>query len=154
MLGTYAVLLLTLHALLPDLADLSGEGPNIAAFREQVEEAIDLSRDMVADGEADPIDWAVFNDAIRTVLRIAGNPPASCPLILPLRNGGIGMEWHDRGLNIELRFRAANETYVVIEDSANIEQAYHGRDPEFAHAEVALGELRRRTAFCIGGSRA
>jgi hypothetical protein len=67
-------------------------------------------------------------------------------LILPLRNGGIGVEWHDRGLNIELRFRAANETYVVIEDAMDGVRTYHGRDPEFVHAELALGGLQRRIA--------
>jgi len=144
--GSFVVLPTILLSVLPDLADLSGEGPSMIAFREQIEEAIDLSQEMVEAGDADPIDWAVFNGAIRAVLRLAGNPPASCPLIPPLRDGGVVMEWHERGLNIELRFRAGSAPYVLVEDAMRIVPDHHDRDPDLGHAAVALRELPCRIA--------
>nr|WP_294551640.1 hypothetical protein [uncultured Rhodopila sp.] len=46
----------------------------------------------------------------------------------------MGAEWHERGVNIELRFRRVFDVYAVIEDARGIVPDFHGRDPSLQHA--------------------
>ena len=67
------------------------------------------------------------------------------PLILPLDLGGLSAEWHNHGLNIEIRFRASQPVYVIIEDARAEIRGYRGRDPSLARAFEAIIALALRS---------
>ena len=67
------------------------------------------------------------------------------PLILPLDLGGLSAEWHNHGLNIEIRFRASQPVYLIIEDARAQIKEYRGRDPSLARAFQAIIALAHRS---------
>jgi hypothetical protein len=115
------------------------------SFHAAVAEAVKLSGAMVAEDDADPIDQEILGDAVRSLLPLISSPGLPTPLVLPLQNGGIGAEWHERSMNIELRFRRLLDVYAVIEDARGLVPAYHGRDPTLQHTASALQEFARRS---------
>ena len=114
------------------------------AFRNALQEAIDLSELMIAQGDGDPIDHQTFIFAVQSLLPFVVSLALPCPMVLPLQNGGVGAEWHDLGMNVELRFRKLYDVYAVVEDAHNIVLHYHGRDPYLQNVEPALRELSHR----------
>jgi hypothetical protein len=107
-------------------------------------EAIELSRTMVAEDEAAPINHQTYFYAVKVLAPLIIAMELPVPLILPLQNGGIGAEWHDRGMNIELRFRNPYHIYAVLEDARGEILPFHGRDPHLVRARVALHEFTTR----------
>jgi hypothetical protein len=118
-------------------------------FRAALSEAIELSVTYVSEDEAAPIDNQIFTYALKvlTPLFIKWEMPA--PLVLPLQNGGIGVEWHVLGMNIELRFRYPYHIYAVIEDAHNAISPYSGRDPDLLLSQSALAELSARNRMSL-----
>ena len=115
------------------------------AFRNALQEAIDLSELMIAQGDGDPIDHQTFTFAVQSLLPFVVSLALPSPMMLPLQNGGIGAEWHDLGMNVELRFRKLyQDVYAVVEDAHDIVSPYHGRDPYLQNVELALRELSHR----------
>lgn len=107
-------------------------------------DAIELSKTMVADDEAAPINDQTYFYAFSVLAPPVVTMELSVPLILPLQNGGIGAEWHDHGMNIELRFRNPYHIYAVLEDARGVTQPFHGRDPGLVQTRAALRELATR----------
>lgn len=72
------------------------------------------------------------------------------PLITPLQGGGLGAEWHEWGLNIELRFRPHEDSasyrrvYALIEDAHGEIGSSYNYDNDFSKTRVALRELAAR----------
>ena len=114
------------------------------AFAAVIREAIELAASLSEEGEFAPINRQTYEYAIKSLLPLVGAFALPAPLLLPLENGGIGAEWHDRGLNIELRFRAPYDVYAVIEDARGTVEPLHGRDNNLAKAQTALGEFAHR----------
>lgn len=114
------------------------------AFSNTIREVVELSNAMVVEGEGDEIDLYVLQYAVQSLSPFIVALSLAPPIMLPLRNGGIGAEWHDHGMNIELRFRRLFDVYAVVEDIRGIVPAYHGRDPLLRHADAALREFHRR----------
>nr|WP_294509225.1 hypothetical protein [uncultured Rhodopila sp.] len=115
------------------------------AFHAAVTKAMELSEAMVVAGDAEPIDQTILADTVRLLLPAISSLGLPSPVVLPLQNGGIGAEWHERGMNIELRFRGLSGVYAVIEDARGIVPEFHGRDPSLQHAVSALQEFARRS---------
>jgi hypothetical protein len=107
-------------------------------------EAIELSTTMVAEDEAAPINEQTYFYTVEVVEPLINKMKLPVPLILPLQNGGIGVEWHDHGMNIELRFRNPFHVYAVLEDARGKVSPFHGRDPHLVQARVALREFIAR----------
>jgi hypothetical protein len=107
-------------------------------------EASELSETMVSEDEASPIDDQTLSYAIGALTPLFISMEIPAPLILPLQNGGIGAEWHDFGMNIELRFRNPYHTYAVLEDARGVIPPFHGRDPRLVQAHTALREFATR----------
>jgi len=101
---------------------------------------------MLYEGEIDPIDVQTWQFAWQSLSGIAETYDLVPPLIAPLQGGGVGVEWHDRGLNIELRFRAPYKVYAAIEDARNSIEPWSDFDPFFSHVLPALQSLSRRRA--------
>jgi hypothetical protein len=109
-------------------------------------EAIELSKTMVAEDEAAPINGQTYFYAVEVLAPLIIAMELPVPLILPLQNGGIGAEWHDHGMNIELRFRNPYHIYAVLEDARGEILPFHGRDPHLVRARVALHEFTTRAS--------
>jgi hypothetical protein len=115
----------------------------IARFREALNDALELSSEMVHDEEGDPVDSQTLQYAALSLSPLIAFLELPTPLILPLQNGGLGAEWHASGMNIELRFRKPYDVYAVLEDAWGV-TSFRGRDPDLERTRIALGELGRR----------
>jgi hypothetical protein len=116
----------------------------IREFYAALDEARELSRTMVAEDEASPMDKQTVDYAVQSLLPIIKRYKLPPPLMLPLQNAGIGVEWHTADMNIELRFRKPYHVYAVLEDARGAIQEYHGRDPDLVRASLALACLNTR----------
>jgi hypothetical protein len=113
-------------------------------FGKAVAEAIELSDAMVAENEAAPINYQTLTYAVEALAPLIVAMGLSSPLMLPLQNGGIGAEWHDVGMNIELRFRSPYHVYAVLEDARGAIPPFHGRDPHLVHTRLAMRRFATR----------
>ena len=109
-----------------------------------LEDAIQLSDALVAEDEAAPLNAQTFMYAVEALTSLIEETEAPAPLVLPLQNGGIGAEWHDLGLNIELQFRKPYHIYTVLEDARGVIPPLHGRDVHLVQARTALREFASR----------
>jgi len=116
----------------------------IHEFHAALDEARELSRTMVAEDEARPMEKQTVDYAVQSLLPIIKRYKLPLPLILPLQNAGMGVEWHTADMNIELRFRKPYHVYAVLEDARGAIQEYHGRDPDLMRASSALACLNAR----------
>ena len=116
----------------------------VEELRKALIEAIELSKTMVAEDEAAPINEQTCFYAVEVLAPLIIAMELPVPLILPLQNGAIGAEWHDHGLNIELRFRNPYDIYAVLEDARDAIQPFYGRDPFLVETLAALRELSTR----------
>jgi hypothetical protein len=121
----------------------------IEAFFAALTEAQELSGVMAAADDGDPIDSQILSYAIQSLLPFIGSLNLSIPVILPLQSGGIGAEWHDFGMNIELRFRRVSNIYVIVEDAQHTIPTFQGPYPDLHEVGFALRELSRRMTASI-----
>jgi hypothetical protein len=128
------------------LTERSVRATLIEELRKALIEAIELSKTMVAEDEAAPINDQTYFYAVEVLAPVIIAMKLPVPLILPLQNGGIGAEWHDHGMNIELRFRNPYHIYAVLEDARGEILPFHGRDPHLVRARVALHEFTTRAS--------
>ena len=113
-------------------------------FYQALDEAMELLETMISEDEASPIDQQTFNYAMTVLRPLFMETEMLAPLVLPLQGGGIGVEWHDFGMNIELRFRNPYNVYAVLEDVGGVIQSFHGRDPYLMKSRAALREFSNR----------
>ena len=119
---------------------------NMVAFQAALREMSDLSEVLVTEGEMQPINQQTLNYAIQLLCPLVLSMQQACsPMMLPLQGGGVGAEWHDFGLNIELRFRNVYDVYAEVEDARGIISEHHGRDPHLRLVQPALREFSRRS---------
>lgn len=116
----------------------------IKDFFEALQAGILLAISLVADDEIDVPDLNLWKSTISKMLSYAGQ--ISAPLVHPLQLGGVSFEWHDAGMNIEIRFRGEQDIFVVIEDARQEIPEFYGKDPSLHKAGQALGTLIRRQA--------
>jgi hypothetical protein len=126
------------------LTERSVRATLLEELRKALIEAIELSKTMVAEDEAAPINDQTYFYAVGVLAPLIITMELPVPLILPLQNGAIGAEWHDHGLNIELRFRNPYDIYAVLEDARDAIQPFYGRDPFLVETLAALRELATR----------
>jgi hypothetical protein len=117
----------------------------IERFTDALIDALELSYSMVASEEADPVDHQTLAYAIQSLVPFVMTLELPPPLILPLQSGGISAEWHESGINVELRFRKPYDIYAVLEDARGVFGPIHSRDPELVHTRSALYELSSRS---------
>lgn len=68
---------------------------------------------MTEDGFADDPDEPTWQ---RAQMALACYPGIPNPTISPTANGGVFIEWHEHGLDVELRFRADDSLWVEVSD--------------------------------------
>ena len=118
------------------------------AFMQRMQDAKAAGDAAPLAGDAAPRDGKAWLHAAHSIKGVSRYLDIPVPLVLPLRDGGVGVEWHECGLNIELRFRYSARAYVLIEDVRGIIPAHQSEDHFFMWSETALRELseRRRKA--------
>lgn len=119
----------------------------VEAMREQefaaaFNAASELASEMVAADEIDGPDPDIWNSAWTSLSPFAAKLAA--PLVNPLQLGGVSCEWHERGMNIELRFRGRDDVYTVVEDATGEAPEFFGRDAGLRRAVNALRILVAR----------
>lgn len=100
--------------------------------------------ELVTAGELVPPNVRIWAFALWWTLHYADM--VSSPIVCPLQHGGVSVEWHAHGLNIEIRFRSDNHVFVVVEDARGELSTFHGRDNTVSRAANALRVLRQRSA--------
>lgn len=105
-------------------------------------DAVALADKLAAENEADPRSPVIWSYAIEAIYPFIDLAPT--PLFIPLQQGGLAVEWHDRGLNIELRFRAVADPFVLLEDAFGQIPQFRGIDLSMSHAQEALRLLATR----------
>jgi hypothetical protein len=110
----------------------------VAAFNAGAE----VAAEMAAADEMDPPEPDIWEFALGALGHLAAL--VSPPLVNPLQLGGVSCEWHELGMNIELRFRGLADIYAIIEDARGDLLEFRGRDPELRHAMDALRVLVER----------
>jgi hypothetical protein len=106
--------------------------------------AVEMAIEMAAADEMDPPSPETWGFAFLALLRFAVQ--LQLPLLNPLQLGGLSAEWHELGMNIELRFRGVDDVFVVIEDAYGEIPEFQGRDPTLEKIAAALGCLAVRSA--------
>lgn len=115
-----------------------------SGFDQAWKEAEEAAFEMSQDGEMAPLDRSIWNvafDYLKTYSAIL-----EAPLITPLQQGGVCAEWHEFGLNIELRFRSSRDVFVVIEDARSEISQFMAKDLDLEHATHALNLLSQRVS--------
>ena len=115
-----------------------------ATMVRSIEDFRQLAASMVAAGEVAPISAQTFWYAAGTLAAIVETLAIPAPLLLPMQSGAFSAEWHDCGLNIELRFRGPYNAFAVIEDVQGEIATLRGPDPNLAAAVQALKVFSRR----------
>jgi hypothetical protein len=107
-------------------------------------DSVELSKSMAAEGEAAPLNLQTWSYAAQQLNSLVHNFDLPMPLLLPLQNGGLGAEWHEKGLNIELRFRSPYNVYAVLEDAKGKVGTFQDYDVNLERSRAALQELGLR----------
>ncbi len=118
-----------------------------AALLEVINAALEMVRDAVEEGEMGPPNVPTWSFALQSLAPMILASNLTMPLFLPLQGGGLGAEWHDQEINIELRFRGPYQVYCLIEDARAEVNSYSGSDPHLHRATEALAILRERLLF-------
>jgi hypothetical protein len=77
-----------------------------------------------------PLSFDAAVEALRFLASVM-KPTTEPPWIVPLSNGGLQVEWHDRGLDIEIAFGEREEPVCLISEGDDV-------------AEIALDEAATR----------
>ena len=111
-------------------------------YREAFDTAAELAAEMLAANEMDAADPVIWRFALESFLPFAWL--ISPPLVNPLQLGGLSCEWHEHGMNIEVRFRGVSDVFTIVEDALGEMPDFHGRDSTLGHALDALSLFAKR----------
>jgi len=112
--------------------------------REALSELLDLKADWNSYG-ALPIQPEAVRHAME-LLCLVMRPDAPAPQVVPTSCGGVQLEWHTGGFDIEVSIRPSGEAYACVEDLRTGEE-WDGPLPERqVDLKAALGRLADRLA--------
>jgi len=111
-------------------------------FFDAIKVGANLAIEMAIADEMDAPNFDLWKSASIRLIPFVGQ--VSAPLVHPLQLGGVSFEWHDAGLNIEIRFRGPQDIFVVIEDARGELPEFMGKDPWLSQAAPALFSLMAR----------
>lgn len=96
------------------------------------------------DGRPVELDVAVF--AAQFLLQTL-EPDGPAPLVVPLSYGGVQLEWHENGIDLEIEVEAANRIFVSFEDretGEEFEKGFSTNYTEVARIMRILASRQRR----------
>ncbi len=68
-----------------------------------------------------PVNFDVAAFAVQFLLQTL-EPDGPAPLVVPLSYGGLQLEWHERGIDLEIEVEAPNRIFVSFEDRETSEE--------------------------------
>src|SRR5262249_32739886 len=101
-----------------------------------------LSEDWDSDG-ARPIDPQAAADAL-TLLDATMSPDTPPPIVSPTNRGGIQLEWHTRGIDLEVERKSPTCVYVFHEDHRRGTEWEGELETDLTRLASYLAELARR----------
>lgn len=93
------------------------------------------------DGRPVDIDVAAF--AIQFLLQTL-EPDGPAPQVVPLSYGGIQLEWHEQGIDLEVEVEAPNRIFVSFEDQISGEEFERGFSTDYTEVSRIMGILASR----------
>lgn len=99
----------------PDATALVGSGVQcISTISERLQELLDLPVGWDGHrGQALSLDTAYFALDLAQRVFLRWTP---CPHVVPMSSGGVQLEWHEKGIDLEIEVVAPNEIVVSFED--------------------------------------
>jgi len=78
-----------------------------------------------------PLDGAVADFTLHLLIKAmpSGTP---LPQLVPLSHGGVQLEWHDDGIDLEIEIEAPNRTFFEFEDQRTGEVLEHASSTDFS----------------------
>jgi len=73
---------------------------------------------------AGPIDSALIHEAMEFMNNLLG-PSNPAPRMVPLSSGGLQIEWHRKGIDLEVVFDSGEEPYFYYRNRMNGEESEH-----------------------------
>ena len=68
-----------------------------------------------------PVNFDVADFAVQFLLQTL-EPDGPAPLVVPLSYGGLQLEWHEQGIDLEIEVEAPNRIFVSFEDGESGEE--------------------------------
>jgi hypothetical protein len=90
---------------------------------------------------ADTIDPKVVFDAMTFINRLLG-PSTPAPRVVPLSSGGLQLEWHRQGVDLELIFDRDEQPFFTYRNRANEEESEHALPADTGLLRSIIGNLR------------
>jgi len=78
------------------------------------------------------------------VLRVIMRPGTPLPALIPTSLGGIQIEWHTRGIDLEIRVQSTSQIHVSYEDQRNGLEGESDLTSDLARLDEFVSELSRR----------
>jgi hypothetical protein len=73
---------------------------------------------------AEAVDQKVVHGAMNTINGLLG-PTSPAPRVVPLSNGGLQLEWHRQGVDLEVVFDRAEEPFFYYRNRVNGDESEH-----------------------------
>jgi hypothetical protein len=89
---------------------------------------------------AGPIDQRVIHEAMSMINGLLV-PASPAPRIVPLSSGGLQLEWHRRGVDLEVVFDREGPPFFYYQNSATGEEADHQLPQDNALLKSIIGNL-------------
>ncbi len=122
---------------------ISGDPAWLPTVQERIRQLVGLPEGWDGhDGKPVKIDVARF--ALR-LLRETLDPLGPAPQLVPLSYGGLQLEWHENGIDLEIEVEAANRIFVSFEDHSTGEQLEKEMSTDYREVSQIM---RRLAAGC------
>ncbi|SRR6266436_4957296 len=96
----------------------------VAAITPRLQDVMTLRSDWNSYG-ARPIEFSNLQAAV-DLLKWIMRPNTPSPIIMPTSDGSLQLEWHERGLDLEIRVRGRGRYYANVEDSRTLDGNWEG----------------------------
>lgn len=93
------------------------------------------------DGQPVNIDVAEF--AVQFLLQTL-EPDSSAPQVVPLSYGGIQLEWHENGIDLEIEVESPNRIFVSFENHVSGEEFERAFSTDYTEVTRTIGALASR----------
>lgn len=90
-----------------------------------------------------PVDIGIAAFAIQFLLQTL-EPDGPAPQVVPLSYGGIQLEWHEQGIDLEVEVEAPNRIFVSFEDQVSGEKFEREFSTDYTEVTRVMGILASR----------
>lgn len=113
-----------------------------AGVTQRIDELLRLPTNWDSYG-ASPINPSAAAAALRLVLRTADSATPA-PQVVPTVEGGLQLEWHERGIDLEIATHPGGRVTLYYFDHRTGKESEDDLGPDLSRLRAALDELARR----------